>query len=429
MSWPALGSLQSEFEGATSVRTAEESDVLPMRQRRHSMELVIKALQDASTPLTASGLMPRTDLSRQGVLAVCDALISLGLVIEVAPTAPRSATGVGRRSRTFAFNDRAGFVAGVELGPERIVAQLCNLRGDIVTATVVERRTPIQSASALIDEAKNIIDDLVVEAAIDPGLLTTVAVGVPAPVDHNGGVGSSTRVSGLPGINVIEAFSAGRPWEVLVDNDANLAVIGERWRGAAQGLDGVVLMLVQERFGAGIIDSGRIVRGGSGFAGQMEFVRLLEGGHGTQGIVPLTALFVEQLSEEDRTRVTTQAPAEQSASSSEQSVGPLEVEAVFEAASKGDRVALTIVDGVADRLARVSAVVATLLGPDILVFGCDVPSDAEELLEPVRRKLADLVEGEPPSLVRSELRDQAVAVGAVRCALDLAHQRLIPSRF
>ena len=405
---------------------AEVTVGVPLRQRRHNTGLVLEVLREAGNPITAAGLMERTGLSRQTVHVLSDDLIGLGLVTETESTAPQSATGVGRRSRTFAFNARAGFVAGIELGPERIVAQLCDLRGDIVASTAVESADPTRPATDLIEHAKRIIDDLVAESGVDARLVTTLAVGIPAPVDLKGVAGAATRVPGLPGTNVVEAFSSGRAWAVLADNDANLAVVGERWRGVARGAESVVLLLVEEQYGAGIIDSGRTIRGNNGFAGQMEFVSLLEGGRGTRGIVPHIAHLLEQVGEADRIRLTSTKLAGKAATTPERYKRAQEANAVFDAALEGDPVARTIIDAVADRLARVTAVVATLLDPDIVVFGCEVPRDAEAILEPVRRRLATLMQGEPPSLARSGLQGQAVAAGAVRYALDHAHPRLLP---
>ncbi len=404
---------------------AEEAVGVPLRQRRHNTGRVLEVLRDSSDPITAADLMVSTGLSRQTVHALCDELIGLGLVTETESTAPRSATGVGRPSRTFAFNERAGFVAGIELGPERIAAQLCDLRGDIVASTEVESSGPTRPATDLIEHAKRIIDDLVTESGVDARLVTTLAVGVPAPVDLEGVAGRATRVPGLSVTNVVEAFSSGRTWTVLADNDANLAVAGERWRGVAQGAECVVLLLVEEQYGAGIIDSGRTVRGSNGFAGQMEFVSLLEGGRGTRGIVPHIAHLLDQLSEADRVRITSTTLAGGATTRPEQDKRR-EANAVFDAALDADPVARTIIDAVADRLARVTAVVATLLDPDIVVFACEVPHDADAILAPVRRRLATLMQGEPPTLARSELQGQAVATGAVRSALDHVHPRLLP---
>ncbi len=71
-------------------------------------------------------------------------------------------------------------------------------------------------------------------------------------------------------------------WTVLLANDGNLAALGERWRGSAVGgVDDVVVILASERFGSGVIDDGRLLHGCGGGAGELAFLKQVEGGGGT----------------------------------------------------------------------------------------------------------------------------------------------------
>ena len=90
---------------------------------------------------------------------------------------------------------------------------------------------------------------------------------------------------------------------------------------------------------------------------------------------------------------------------------------VFEAAAEGDKVALDILDRLSDRLARVIAVVAIVLNPELVVIGGAVADSASVLLESVAHKVAGYT-ATPPRLSVSPLGDAIVAVGAVRHALD-----------
>ena len=101
----------------------------------------------------------------------------------------------------------------------------------------------------------------------------------------------------------------------MVENDCNLAVIAERWCGAARGLDDVVCVLAGERIGAGIMVGGKLMRGHEGAAGELAFLGAFEVEHGARGIAQL----VRELSGS--------AP-----------------EAVFIAAGAGDEEALEIVE-------------------------------------------------------------------------------------
>ncbi len=75
---------------------------------------------------------------------------------------------------------------------------------------------------------------------------------VPAPVTDDGH--AVALESYLPGMAALDLRTALRPdfdWPLLVDNDANLAVMAERWRGAAQGVDNVIVLLAGWRLGCG----------------------------------------------------------------------------------------------------------------------------------------------------------------------------------
>ncbi|MFH5878425.1 ROK family protein [Arthrobacter sp. NA-172] len=90
---------------------------------------------------------------------------------------------------------------------------------------------------------------------------------------------------------------------------------------------------------------------------------------------------------------------------------------VFAAASRGDKVALGILDRLSDRLARVVSTMAIMLNPALVVIGGAVADSASVLLEPTVRKMAKYT-ATPPRLAASPLGDAIVSIGAVRHALD-----------
>ena len=76
-------------------------------------------------------------------------------------------------------------------------------------------------------------------------------------------------------------------WTVLLENDANLAALGERWRGSGAGVDDLVVLLAGERLGAGVLESGRLLHGRGGAAGEMGYLDLVEGVGSSDGIASL----------------------------------------------------------------------------------------------------------------------------------------------
>ena len=211
---------------------------------------------------------------------------------------------------------------------------------------------------------------------------------------------------GLFDLGLRAALKEVRGWTVLLENDANLAALGERWQGTAAGIDDVVVILASERLGSGIVEGGRLVHGTRGSAGELAYLDLVDGVGDTYGIAHLARTWAaEALAGSAPTALRAFQP------------GRLEAEQVFAAAADGDAVAQDILDRLADRMARVVGTVATLLNPELVVIGGGVANSADVLLAPITARLKNFT-ATPARVAVSPLGDSIVTVGAVRCALD-----------
>ena len=148
-----------------------------------------------------------------------------------------------------------------------MTARLADLRGDCVA----EASQPLAHVSVPVDERLDAVrrttDGVLASAAVDPGHVLAVAVGVLTPVDAEGlPVGREAYLPGLPGRDLRPEIGGRYGWPVLLENDANLAAWGERWRGVAAGVDDLVVMVADERLGSGLFLGGRPVRGHAGGA-------------------------------------------------------------------------------------------------------------------------------------------------------------------
>ena len=207
----------------------------------------------------------------------------------------------------------------------------------------------------------------------------------------------------------------GRPFEaelearlglpIMLENDINLAALGERWLGVARGVDDFVFLSVGTGMGAGIVLRGELHTGRHGFAGEIDFA--------------LDAL------DEDVDPSATQI-AELSAEVAEQHEGtslraPFEARSVFDAARQGDEAARLVVAEVGRRIALHLAPVAAVVDVELVVLGGGIGSNGDLLLEPVRRLLASWLPY-PPQVEVSTVGEAAVLAGAlavgVRAALE-----------
>jgi predicted NBD/HSP70 family sugar kinase len=365
--------------------------------RRMNAAAVLDAVRSSDAPLTGTELMESTRLSRPTVHAVCGELMRRGWVTEIEGRAPESGSQPGRRPRQYLFNATAGYVVGIDLGAKKVTVQVADLRGSTVSALTTAFRHERVRASTRLDVVRRSVQQALDGAGVHPGSVRAVAMGVPAPVGNDGRVVASQDY--LPGLARHDLRTALQPfgWTAEVENDANLAVIGERWRGVAQGCDNVVELLAGYRLGSALFMEGRLIRGYAGRAGELEFLTMVEGVGNTDAIAELT----ERAAGEDRP-----------------------VEEVFEAARSGDPAATRIVDRVLDRIARVVAIIGTFLNPELVVVGGGVAGAGDLIVPGLEKRLPALTQS-PPRVAASVLEDQAVVTGAIRVALDAVESRIL----
>jgi predicted NBD/HSP70 family sugar kinase len=202
---------------------------------------------------------------------------------------------------------------------------------------------------------------------------------------------------------------------VLVENNVNLAAVGEKWFGLARGVSTMVFISIGAGVGMGIIIGDKLVRGAHGAAGEIGYLPLvgdpydprhrrhggLEDEVGAAGIV---AAYNERRRPDDAELAS--------------------VHEVFGLAETGNAAARSVVDHVASRLGAAVATVCAMLDPELVVLGGGI-GGSPLLLRPVRGSAAALV----PITARIEtslLSENAALQGAIAVALHAARASLLP---
>ncbi|SEP56248.1 ROK family protein [Arthrobacter sp. OV608] len=384
---------------------AETTAATPQLLRRVSAGAVLEFMRSA-TVVRVTEVMEATGLTRATAIAVCEDLKDRGWIRELENQRAFGEYQKGRPARRFELNERAGYVLGMDVGVSKATVVVSDLRGK----TLGRSSQPFAEAEISAEERISVIDRAAL-AALDqvgasPEAVLAACAGIAAPVDRNGDVLAAQHFWGLFDVGLKSALRDRHGWTVLLENDANLAALGERWQGAAAGIDDVVVILASERFGAGVVDGGRLLHGSRGGAGELAFLEHVQGVGDTFGIASLARTWAAEAMA-GNARTSLRAPAS----------GGVEAEQVFAAAAGGDEVALDILDRLADRLARIIGAVSTMLNPELVVIGGAVANSAGVLLEPIGRRLTELT-ATPPRVAVSPLGDSIVTVGAVRAALD-----------
>ncbi|GAB2898759.1 ROK family transcriptional regulator [Streptomyces mayteni] len=364
--------------------------------RRINSAVVLKALRDAEPSCSLTDLARVTGLSRPTVEGVLDGLTQAGLVTETDAPEPGGARRLGRPARRFRFRAESGRVLGVELGPRRVSAVL----GDLLGRRLGSRAREV-SVRAAADErlaaAVAVAGELLRECAVEPGMLRAVGVGSPGIVGPEGTVRLCSALPGWTGLRLGERLRDAFGCQVLVENDANAAVLAERWLGAATGADDVVLVLAGLSPGAGSLIGGRLHRGHGGAAGEIGALHLLG----------------------------RQVTPERLLSTSGEPLDPLDepaVAEVFARAAEGDARATDAVGRFVERLTHDVTALVLALDPELVVIG-GWAAGLDGVVEPLRTELARYCL-RTPRVVASALGGTAVATGALRVALDRVEEEL-----
>ncbi|GGK92460.1 putative NBD/HSP70 family sugar kinase [Curtobacterium luteum] len=365
--------------------------------RRSSAEVVLAYAFDSSA-FTATEAIGATGLTRSTVLAACGELVQLGWLRALDDARAAGEYHKGRPARRYALDDRAGVVVGVDAGQHRVSVAVADLRGTVVGRAVASLGETGLDVDVRLGAVRDAVASAVADAGVDPDRVLVVVVGIPAPVD---GRGVSPRDGGYwdrmnPGFASLAG--SGR---VVVENDANLAALAER---PSSGDASFAALLSGERFGAGIVVDGFLLRGPRGGAGEMRVLDLVDGVGSPEGIGATARLLVAEAAE--------RVPA------GSLLAGRNGSERLFEAAALGDPVAVEVVDRLGDRLARVSVLLASLLDIDRVVVAGAIADAVGPVLERARVHLAGWDYDPVPELVASRLGADVVVLGAVARALD-----------
>ena len=258
---------------------------LPARQealRQHNLALVLQYIAAgepvaqagiaAAEPVSRAGIAAATGLTKTTVSSLVDDLVSTGLVTELGPEASGR---IGRPPSALVLN-RSGFVGvGLEINVDYIAVCVANLIGEVRSLRTRPRDNRGQSPAKVLGRAVRMTNNAIAAAQAAGLTVAGLAVAVPGPVETDRGLLRLAPNLGWVEVPVAEVLAGrlatpGLP--VLVDNEANLAALGELWYGGHDDLDDFVHVSGEIGVGAGIVIDGQLFRGVRGFAGEVGHV-------------------------------------------------------------------------------------------------------------------------------------------------------------
>ena len=357
---------------------------------------VLEAIREGA-PISRAEIARRSGISKPTVSLALQSLLDAGLVRE----AERGPDGPGYGAVYFEAVTEAALVAGLDLGARFVRGAVCDLGGVIRARQDVELASP--DAEGATDAIARLRASLFAAPALDPSLVDSVIVGVPGVVAADGTLQVTENVAGLEGRRFGDEIQAALELPVTLENDINLAALGEQWQGVARGVADFVFLSVGTGMGAGLVLGGELHRGRHGAAGEIDFALV-----GVGETVDPSAAEVSQLA---------------------QDLAGLAADprAVFASARRGEAGALAVVDEVARRIALHLAPIAAVADVELVVLGGGIGANGDLLLDPIRTLLAGWLPF-PPRIEVSGIGDAAVLTGALAVGLESAQERVFANR-
>ena len=374
---------------------------------KHLNERTVLEAIRADAPISRAEISRRVGISKPTVSLALRSLEQAGLVRE----ATDGPDGPSYGAVFFEPVPGAAFVLGLDLGSRFLRGAVADLAGRIRARQDVELRGA--DADGALDAIATLHASLIDAAALPVERIDGAVLGIPGVVEPSSETLRLTQphIAGLEG----RAFGAevqervGVP--VTLDNDVNLAAVGERWAGVARGIEDFAFLSVGTGTGLGLVLGGELHRGTHGAAGEIDWALAGSGEELDPSAEGVSALATE---------VSWPGGVDGS-------TPPYDARNIFTAARRGDQLARSVVNVIARRIAAHIAPIAAVADPELVVLGGGLGMNGDLLLEPVRELLREWLPY-PPRVEISSLGESAVLMGAVATGLQSALDNVFVNR-
>jgi len=307
----------------------------------------------------------------------------------------------------------AAYCFGADLGGTKLAAALADARGRIVAQ--LTEPTDRRGGAYVVEQIATCADKLARSVGIETARTRHLMVGVPGAVDpRTGRVSQIPNIAGLEDVDVLGHLRGRFGPDVAIENDVNLAMLGEQSSGCASGCQDAAFLALGTGAGLGLLINGKLFRGARGAAGEIADLPIARD-PGSQKPATMGAFEHEVGSVAIVDRYRRQG-----------GTAAATVRDIFKLLEEGDEVAASVLDATARWVALAVVTLQSLLDLELIVFGGSIGVRAE-LHERVRKVLPSLF-SRPITIAPSKLGDRAGLIGAVCAAAHALRQNSEPAR-
>lgn len=317
------------------------------------------------TPCSRAEVAAETGLNKATVSSIVTELIERGSVEEIGASGERR---IGRPAVMLTLDGRRFVALGLEVNVDYLSAVVL----DMGEREVLSVHEPFPAASAgpaaCVRRLAELARSMMVQLAEQSRHVIGMAVAVPGLVDLHGLAVTEAPNLGwrdYPVVDQLRAELGGADFPISVENDANLAAVGEYRAGSLSYTPNLVYITGEGGIGGGLIVNGSLVRGSNGYGGEIGHMPMLHGGprcgcgrHGClEALVGMNAVI--------------RAAVPDLVGDSDEPITDLasKVTEVARRAARGDRHVVDTLDRVGNWLGRGAAILINVFNPDALILG------------------------------------------------------------
>jgi predicted NBD/HSP70 family sugar kinase len=388
----------------------------------YNINVVLSAVQ-ASEGISRVEIAKQTGLTAQTVSVIVRRLIQQGIV-EEGGSLP--STG-GKPRKTLRINPAAAYAVGIHFDPLGVSMVVVDMTGQELAHSRQEIR-PGLDPEALIAQAAQAALALLADLGIPRERVLGVGAACPGPIDQSQGlVISPPRRDRWTEVPIKRLLEQHIGFDVIIDNDANAAAIGERWSGHGRNASDFAFLYMGTGIGGGIFLSNHIYRGVSLNAGEFGHMVVEPNGTpcycGNRGC--LESMCSPAAIVKDVQAELALGQASKLALLYQEDPALVDHTAICRAAVEYDIVARRVIDRVAEYLADSAVMIANALDVELIVIGGRATTNVGEIY---RDKMTEFLQSRPLArkthTMRVEISDMAndgAALGAASLVLHAAY--------
>lgn len=272
------------------------------------------------------------------------------------------------------------YVFGVDIGGTTVKLGLFDTEGNLLDKWEIPTRTEESGSFILPDIAKD-IQRKIEEKQISKEMVVGVGVGAPGPIDNQGVVHRAVNL-GWGVFSIKDTLEEILKVPVMAGNDANVAALGEMWKGGGQGSSDLIVVTLGTGVGGGIIVDGKILTGVTGAGGEIGHIHVEDNESETCGCGNVGCL--EQYA--SATGITRLANRKLKESEKESVLrgGEVSAKTVFDAVKAGDALAIEVAEEFGKYLGNCLAAIAGVVNPEAIVLGGGVSKAGEILINYIK---------------------------------------------